>query len=319
MTSVEAVIAAIPSWAGRAIEVRDLSGGLTNHNYLVTVDGTPVVLRIPGAATELLAVDRANEVANAQAAATTGVSPRVLHHVPGIDATVIEYVPGRTLSNETLGEPGMPTRVARALRRLHAGPRFRDDFDMFRLTERYLGVIDSRAIPVPDGYREALRALPAIEAALAARPLPTVPCHNDLLAENYLDDGREIHVIDFEYSGNNDPCFELGNTCQELLWDDDRITELCRAYFGVASEPLLARMRLQMIMSDVGWTLWAAIQARISTIEYDFWGWAVERSTRAQAKLAGPDLDAWLAAVREPPGIDPATIPLPDPGPLGPG
>ncbi len=74
--------------------------------------------------------------------------------------------------------------------------------------------------------------------------------------------------------------------------------ELCAAYFGEASPALLARMHLQMIMSDVGWTLWAAIQARISTIDYDFTGWAEERWARASASLDGPDFETWLEAVR---------------------
>ncbi len=101
----------------------------------------------------------------------------------------------------------------------------------------------------------------------------------------------------YEYSGMNDPAFELGNTAQELGYDDAQVRELCAAYFGEASPPLLARLRLQMIMSDVGWTLWAAIQARISTIDYDFMGWANERWARATAMLDGPDLEAWLRAV----------------------
>ena len=198
------------------------------------------------------------------------------------------------MSNTAFAEPGMPERVAAALRRLHAGPRFRDDFDMFRLAERYLRLCDERAIPIPDGYRDRVADVARIEAALAVHPLPTVPCHNDLLAENYLDDGTDLRIVDYEYSGNNDPTFELGNTCQELGWDDDRIVALCAAYFGAATPALLARMRLNMIMSDVGWTLWAAIQARISPIDYDFWGWAVERWDRAQAKLAAPSFEAWL-------------------------
>ena len=130
---------------------------------------------------------------------------------------------------------------------------------------------------------------PRIEAALAAHPLPTVPCHNDLLAENYLDDGERLWLVDWEYSGNNDPTFELGNTAQELGYDDAQVAELCAAYFGEASPALLARMRLQMIMSDVGWTLWAAIQARISTIDYDFTGWAEERWARADARSTAPN------------------------------
>jgi thiamine kinase-like enzyme len=169
---------------------------------------------------------------------------------------------------------------------------------MFRLSEYYLRVVDDRGIAIPAGYRERTDRLPTIEAALAVHPLPTVPCHNDLLAENYLDDGDRLWIVDYEYSGNNDPTFELGNTCQELGWDDARIRELCAAYFGAASDALLARMRLQMIMSDVGWTLWAAIQAAISSIDYDFGGWAEERWARARTTLDGPEFADWLAAVR---------------------
>ena len=128
----------------------------------------------------------------------------------------------------------------------------------------------------------------------------TVPCHNDLLAENYLDDGARLWLVDWEYSGNNDPTFELGNTAQELGYDDTQVEELCAAYFGKASPARLARMRLQMIMSDVGWTLWAAIQARISTIDYDFTGWAEERWARAEAVFDGPDFESWLEAVARP-------------------
>ncbi len=202
------------------------------------------------------------------------------------------------MSNETLRAPGMPARIAAVLRRLHAGPRFRDDFDMFRLSERYLALVDERRIAIPAGYREHLDRIPRIEAALAVHPLATVPCHNDLLAENYLDDGERLWIVDFEYSGNDDPTFELGNTAQELGFDEGQVRELCAAYFGEASPALLARMRLQMIMSDVGWTLWAAIQARISTIDYDFTGWAEERWARASAMLDGPDFEGWLSAVR---------------------
>lgn len=295
--SIEQVIAAIPDWAGRTITAERIPAGLTNTNYRVEVDGTPHFVRIPGGATDLLAVDRGNELHNTRAASAAGVSPRVLHALPAWDVFVLEWLPGRTMSKEALAAPGMSTRMAATLRRLHAGPRFRDDFDMFRLAERYLAFVDERDIPIPAGYRDRLDRIPRIETALARHPLPTVPCHNDLLADNYLDDGQRLWIVDWEYSGNNDPTFELGNTCQELGFDDGRQAELCAAYFGEVSPALLARMRLQMIMSDVGWTLWAAIQARISAIDYDFTGWAQERWARAAAKLDGPDFDRWLDAV----------------------
>jgi thiamine kinase-like enzyme len=305
LSTIDDVVAAIPEWAGRTVSVEPIAAGLTNANFRVTVDGEPVFVRIPGPSTELLAVDRVNEAFNTAAAAESGVGPRVLHRIPSLGAIVLEWLPGRTMSNTAFAESGMPERVAAALLRLHGGPRFRDDFDMFRLAERYLRLCHEREIPIPDGYRERLPDVARIEAALAVHPLPTVPCHNDLLAENYLDDGTDLRIVDYEYSGNNDPTFELGNTCQELGWDDDRIEALCAAYFGAATPALLARMRLNMIMSDVGWTLWAAIQAQISPIDYDFWAWAVERWSRAETAFDTSAFETWLADVTRADGPPP--------------
>jgi thiamine kinase-like enzyme len=290
---IEDVVARI--WPGREIRISPIEAGLTNQNFRVDVEGVPRFVRLPGQSTDLLAVDRGNELHNTRAAAATGVGPTVIDHDPASGALVLEWIDGRTMSNEAFAEPGMPARIAASLRRLHAGTRFRDDFNMFRLSEYYLRVVDERSIRIPDGYRDALPKVGLIEAALAARPLATVPCHNDLLAENYLDDGTQLWIIDYEYSGNNDPTFELGNTAQELGFDAARQEELCAAYFGEATPALLARMRLQMIMSDVGWTLWAAIQAAISSIDYDFWGWAEERWARATTAFAREDFDDLLA------------------------
>ena len=137
-----------------------------------------------------------------------------------------------------------------------------------------------------------------IEQAMFVKPLASVPCNNDLLAENYIDDGKQLWLIDYEYSGNNDPTFELGNTCQEMMFNDAQIEEVCAAYFGEASADKIARMKLNMIMSDAGWGLWAAIQAKISTIEFDFWGWAVERWNRAQEKMDSIEFEDWLRDVQ---------------------
>jgi thiamine kinase-like enzyme len=295
--SIEEVVAAVPAWRGRTIRIAPVGGGLTNRNYRVDVDGQPSFVRIPGPATELLAIDRANELHNTRAAASAGVGPGVLQHLPGLDVIVLEWLPGQTMSNPAFAAPDSPARIADVLRRLHAGPRFQLDFDMVRLTSFYLGVVAERDVRIPAGFRAALPAVGRIETALARVPLASVPCHNDLLAENYLDDGGRLWIVDYEYSGNNDPTFELGNTCQELGFDDARAAALCAAYFGVADDARLARMHLQMIMSDIGWTLWAAIQARISAIDYDFWGWAEERWARAAANLGGSGFEDWLAAV----------------------
>jgi thiamine kinase-like enzyme len=298
--SIETVVACIPEWQGKRIESKPLSGGLTNTNYRVDVDGVPHFVRVPGAKTDLLAIDRRNEYFNTKAAAEAGVGPRVLYHLPQYDVMVLEFIQGETMSNQKLQAPGMPRRIAHSIKMLHSGPRFLTDFNMFRLTEYYLKICAEYDVVIPPRYPERMLAVAEIEKALLAYPLPTVPCNNDLLAENYIDDGNILRLIDFEYSGNNDPCFELGNTCQELGYDERRIQELCAAYFGEASAAMIARMKLNSIMSDVGWGLWAAIQAKISRIEYDFWGWAIERWARAEDKLDSAEFPRWLEDVRQP-------------------
>jgi thiamine kinase-like enzyme len=168
---------------------------------------------------------------------------------------------------------------------------------MFRLTEYYLNLCKERSIRIPEGYLERMPLVEQIEKAMTFHPLASVPCNNDLLAENYLDDGKQLWLIDYEYSGNNDPTFELGNTCQEMQFSDEQISEVCAAYFGTPSSDMIARMKLNMIMSDVGWGLWAAIQAKISTIDFDFWGWAIERWGRAVEKLDRDEFRIWLKEV----------------------
>ena len=298
MSVIEDAVAKIEDWKGNKVTIEPLSGGLTNTNYKVIVDGMPFFVRVPGESTELLAVNRENEHFNSKAAAEAGVGPKVLYHLPEFNVMVLEFIDGKTMSKETLSAPGMPTRMAQAIKTLHAGPRFLTDFNMFRLTEYYLKICDERSIPIPDGYLERMPTVQQIEKAMSVNPLPTVPCNNDLLAENYIDDGKSLRLIDYEYSGNNDPCFELGNTCQEMEFDEACIQEVCAVYFGSVSASMIARMKLNMIMSDVGWGLWAAIQEKISTIEYDFWGWAIERWGRALEKMDSAEFPTWLKDVQ---------------------
>ena len=297
MSLVEEAIGQIEEWKGKAISIQPLSGGLTNVNYRVDVDGTSHVVRVPGESTELLAVDRNNEYHNTRAAAEAGVAPRVLYYLPEHCIMVLEFIDGTTMSKDSLNAPGMPARMAESIKRLHVGPRFLIDFNMFRLTEYYLGVCKERDMRIPDGYFERMPIVSEIEKAMSVNPLPSVPCNNDLLAENYIDDGKQLWLIDYEYSGNNDPTFELGNTCQEMQFNDQQILEVCEAYFGEASSGKIARMKLNMVISDVGWGLWAAIQAKISKIDFDFWGWAIERWGRAVEKMDGEELDVWLRDV----------------------
>jgi thiamine kinase-like enzyme len=291
---VDEAVERVSLWRGKEVRVSQLSGGLTNENYLVEAAGRRYVMRIPGQSTELLSIDRANEVYNTKAAATTGIGPQVLEHIPGLDVLVLEFIEGPTMSAATLQSAEMAARMAASFHRLHGSPRFLKDFNMFRLIEEYLRIVDEHRVIIPAGYRDRLRVVAKIEQAVSAGALSAVPCHNDLLCENFIDDGAGLRIVDYELSGNNDPCFDLGNTAQEAEFDQDLRAALCAAYFGRDDRRQLARMNLFALMSDVGWTLWGAIQAKISAVDFDFQGYYNTRWGRALEVLESSRLGRWL-------------------------
>jgi thiamine kinase-like enzyme len=298
MSRVEDAVGRVALWRGKDIKVSALSGGLTNENYLVEAGGQRYVMRLPGTSTELLAIDRSNELHNARAAASTGIGPAVLEHVPQLDAMVLEFIPGETMSPRSLQSEQMARRMAESFKRLHAAPRFLKDFDMFRLIEYYLRIIDEHDVRIPPDYRERLPQVAEIERAVQVGALPRVSCHNDLLCENFIDDGQCLRIVDYELSGNNDACFDLGNTAQEASLDDELRAALCEAYFGRLDRQQLARMNLFALMSDVGWTLWGAIQATISTLDFDFTDYYTTRWSRAIEVMESESFEGWLKEAR---------------------
>ena len=292
--TIEEVVQKIDDWRHKPVEIQVMTGGMTNKNFKVIVEGRPFFVRVPGASTELLAIDRDNEYHSSKAAAAAGIGPKVLYHLPEHKVMVLEFIDGETMSIESLGAPGMPTRIAQSLKKLHAGDKCLNEFNMFRLVEFYIGIVEKYQVRIPDDYRDRMSVLSRIEAAVQKNSLAGVPCNNDLLAENYIDDGKMLWLIDYEYSGNNDPCFELGNTCQEQQYNEDQYAELCAAYFGAARRSLLARMYLFSIMSDFGWTLWGSIQNKISQLDFDFWEYTIERWERALGMLDSNEFPMWL-------------------------
>jgi thiamine kinase-like enzyme len=298
MSRAEAAVGRVSLWRGQDVKVSSLSGGLTNENYVVEVGDKQYVMRIPGTSTELLSIDRVNEVHNTRAAASTGIGPQVLEHIPELDVMVLEFIPGETMSAQTLQSELMARRMAESFTRLHAAPRFLKDFDMFRLIEDYLRIVEEHEVRIPADYRERLPLLADIERAVQIGALPSVSCHNDLLCENFIDDGQCLRIVDYELSGNNDPGFDLGNTAQEASLDDELRAVLCEAYFGRLDRQQLARMNLFALMSDIGWTLWGAIQAKISTLDFDFTDYYTTRWNRALQVMESDRFDGWLREAR---------------------
>jgi thiamine kinase-like enzyme len=297
---LRAALSRLPYLVGQPLTVVPLEGGLTNLIVKVAAPARTVVLRLSSSDGDLLAIDRDLEEVNSRRAADSGAGPAVLERLPDLQVLVVEWVPGRTLAPDDLRDDRMLARVARVCRTLHAGPRFIGDFDMFAVQRRYLDIVTGRGFRLPARYLDLMPQVEQIAAALAVRRVPTVPCNNDLLAANFIDDGSRLWVIDYEYGGNNDPCFELGNIWQEAELPAEHIEALVDLYYGSRIHHRVARARLLGLMARYGWTLWASIQTAISPIDFDFWSWGMAKYERALEDFDSPAFPRLLQDAQRP-------------------
>jgi thiamine kinase-like enzyme len=302
--SIEDLLQRVPSWVGRAVEWQRLEGGLSHHIFRVDVDQTPYVLRIlnPSVSAAGLGIDPAQEVANTLLAARTGVGPHVYEVLPDVSAMVIEFLPGRTLGNGEVRRREIIPALAWACRRLHRGALFDNEFDIFAKRAELLDICARHDLPLPAGYRDYSSTVEDVRAALAVAPLPRVPCHNDLLAENFIALSDGIRIVDFQLSGNNDPAFELGDIAAEADYDLDRVELLAAEYFGESLTPaLLARVRLYLLASNVTWALWFTVHngliERQAGVDFDYDAEAADKWGQARRDLDDPELGRLLDTV----------------------
>jgi thiamine kinase-like enzyme len=281
-------------------EVSELSGGLTNRNYKVTSPSGAYVVRVSPRESDLLSINRDHEHANSVRAAAAGIGAPVVAYLPDDGVTVIGFIQGVTYDFDSFKVPGAIPRVAAALRQLHSAERFVNDFDMFALQPQYLKMVQRNGFRLPDGYHDFEPHMQGIKEALAVRDEGTVPCNNDLLAANFIDDGTKIWLIDYEYAGNNDACFELGNIWSECHLTLDELDQLIEAYYGKPLHNRVARAQLQGLMSRYGWTLWASIQDGSSRLDFDFWSWGLEKYDAAVRVFTSPEFDRLLDQARRP-------------------
>lgn len=293
--SVERLLDQVGVLAGLPREVTALEGGLTNRNYRVRTATHDVVVRLSDPSTSLLAVDRDAEFENSTRAARAGVGAPVIEYLPGRGVLVVEYVPSRTYGDADVA--ANLGKVAAVVRELHAAEPFVNRFDFFALQRRYLAIMRDNEIRMPEGYLELLPTAARVEAAMSRHPEPLVPCHNDLLAANFLDAGDRLRIIDYEYSGLNEASFELGNLIQEARLGHADLVELVSAYHGREDPRLIARADLWRVMSAYGWTLWGAISARTSDLDVDFWAWGMAKLDAARAAFADTRFEGLLDLV----------------------
>jgi thiamine kinase-like enzyme len=280
------------------IEVERL-GGLTNLNYRIATPLGVFVLRIPGAGTSEY-INRENESLAARITSEIGVNAPLIYFDARDGVQLTRFVEGGgTMNAERFKDLGSVGRAARSLRRVHdCGRPFRNRFELFQMIDDYLDVLAKKDAPLPDGYHDVKREAEAVRQALNARPLPILPCHCDPLAENFLDTGQQVYVIDWEYAGNNDPMWDLGDVSVEAGFGPEQDEALLAAYFeGAPTAGDRGRMVLYKAMCDLLWTLWGIIQHVNQNPAEDFWAYAVNRFERCKALMGSADFARHVAAV----------------------
>jgi len=278
--------------------ILELSGGLTNKNLAIDTPTGRYVARISSNESSALAIDRESEFLNSKTAAEAGIGAPVHAYLPGEGLLVIGYLEGRTYGPNDVRD-NLP-RIAESLKVLHSAPAFARDFNMIDIQRRYLSTVLEQGYRLPDRYLSYQPHLAKLVSALAILDEGTVPCNNDLLPGNFIDDGSKIWLIDYEYSGNNDPCFELGNVWSEASLDFEYLQPLVDAYYGRHRPEKFARAWLLALLSKYGWMLWASIQDSISTMDFDFWSWGLEKYERAEIDFKSARFKEMLEAVTRP-------------------
>jgi thiamine kinase-like enzyme len=292
---VDPAAAAERLWPGRKARVADLSGGITNHNFKVDVDGRSYVLRMGGNRTELLGIDRATENAANLRAAEIGVGPEVFAFVESEGWLVTRFIEGHTPSPEEMRAPGGIERVAAVLRRIHSAAPIPGRFDAHVVVDEYQAEAQAHGAVIPREFEEARVISERIRHARGPQPL--VMCHNDLLNANFLDDG-DLHIVDWEYAGMGDRFFDLANLSvnHDFGVGEDRL--LLAAYFGEEKEAGLAGLRLMRFMSDFREAMWGVLQSGISTLDFDFKAYAAKHFKRMLETAASADFEKYLSFPR---------------------
>jgi thiamine kinase-like enzyme len=294
------VLAGIPGLAVSGDLAIERIGGLTNRNYKVTLGPERYVLRLAGAGTSEY-IDRAAEAHNARVAAAAGVNAKVLHLEVESGTMLARYIDDSlTMSEAAFKDLGRVERAGSTFRRMHRHTEpFTGRFDVFAQIDEYLALLRRNQARIPDGYEALQKEADVARRVLSERPAMLSPCHNDPLAENFLDAPERMYLVDWEYAGMNDPMWDLGDLSVEAGFGPEQDEALLGAYFeGTPPAAQRGRMVLAKGLCDLVWTLWGLLQVMNDNPAEDFWGYSINRFERCKRLLASDQFAAALAAVR---------------------
>jgi thiamine kinase-like enzyme len=301
LDGVYSALARIPTFRDvrpEAVELEPLAS-LTNSTYKVIANGLAYTLRLPGKDTYEY-VDRAAEEHNARIMAAAGVNAQVLYFDTTDGTMLSEFVAGVNMTETRFrDELEAPARVALALKRVHRlGPVFKSRFHVFAMIDIYLGILRKLGASLPEDYHDVEQGARAVRRALDASPVPLSPCHNDPWPGNLLDAGGRLYIIDWEFSGMNDPMWDLGDLSVEAGFEPEQDRVMIEAYYGADAPPALySRLALYKALSDFLWALWGLIQHANDNPRNDFLTYALGRFGRCKALMSSTEFSRHVNTV----------------------
>ena len=273
-------IHALGIWQG-PIEIVPITGGITNRNYLVRDRAVRRVVRL-GEDIPIHHISRQNELAASQAAHAAGLSPEVIHHAPGV--LVLDYIESKALTPEDIRHPEMLERVIPLVRACHhdIAREFRGAaaiFWVFHVIRDYIANLESANSRYRQLFPDLLAKAEKLEAA--GGPFEIAFGHNDMLAANFLDDGKRLWLIDWDYAGFNTPLFDLGGLASNSEFSEAAERSMLETYYRMPlTEDLWRRYQAMKCASLLRETLWSMVSEIHSTIDFDYAGYTAENLAR---------------------------------------
>ena len=292
--TVDEAIARVPQWTNaKDLKISSLDGGITNSNFRVDVGGESFALRIAGADTEMLGINREHEHAANLAAGKLGIAPEVIYVIQPEGYLVTRFIAARPFPPEEITQSENIRRVMEIVRQIHSMPEIPGTFSVFRTVEEYAKIARRYQVEFPEKFDWLMERAHEAEAALTKDAEPLRPCHNDLLNANFLI-GDRIYVLDWEYAGMGDVYFDLANFSDHHELTDEQDQWLLECYFGEATPRHIAHLKIMKVMSDFREALWAMVQIGISQLDFDYRGYANKFFDRVFENINDPRWDQWI-------------------------
>jgi len=292
--SADEAVARVPQWADASdLTISPLAGGITNTNFRVDTGGKSFALRIAGADTEMLGIDREHEHAANLAAGKLGIAPEVIYVIQPEGYLVTRFITARPFAPEEITQPENICRVMELVRKIHSMPEIPGTFSVFRTIENYAEIAHRYNVEFPENFTWLIERMNEAEAALMTNPAPLRPCHNDLLNANFLINDR-VYVLDWEYAGMGDVYFDLANFSDHHELSDDQDLWLLECYFGEVTDQQIAHLEIMKAMSDLREAMWAQVQIAISELSFDFSGYANKFFARVLESVNDHRWSQWI-------------------------